>query len=252
MERVALIVEHTGVRLGCLLNPEQLLLRRTAGVRRRGAATGALTGAALRDQPVLYTGGGTTELQLDLLFDVGVAGSTIASADVRAYTQPIWELAENHVGPDGGAEPPVVRFVWGKAWNFPGVVAAVAERLEYFTDGGVPRRSWLRLRLLRVHEAAVDAVRAPSLGGAIVAPIASVDGLEAAAGDRAVEIIGGAGPDADAGGTPSRLDQIAWRFTGDASLWKTIATLNDVADPLRLAAGQLLRIPGRLRRQEAP
>ena len=35
MERVAFVVESTGERLGCLLNPESLVLRRLAGIRPR-------------------------------------------------------------------------------------------------------------------------------------------------------------------------------------------------------------------------
>jgi hypothetical protein len=50
--------------------------------------------------------------------------------------------------------------IWGKSWNIPGIVVAVAERLEHFTAAGVPRRSWLRLRLLRVEAPTVPAATA--------------------------------------------------------------------------------------------
>ena len=40
MERVAFLIEETNERLRCLLNPETLVLRRTAGVRPRQSATG--------------------------------------------------------------------------------------------------------------------------------------------------------------------------------------------------------------------
>src|SRR5919199_346831 len=146
MERVAFLIEDTGVRLGCLLNPESLVTRRVAGVRRRRSLSGHLTGVRLADDPLLYTGGGRMELELDLVFDVSLAGSSITSDDVRDLTRPLWDLAENTPSDDGWGRLPVVRFVWGKSWNLPCVVEAVAGRLEYFTAEGAPRRSWLRMR----------------------------------------------------------------------------------------------------------
>jgi hypothetical protein len=152
MERVAFLVEETNERIGCLLNPETLVMRRTAGVHPRRSATGQLTGEGLTDDPLLYTGGGRTELDLDLLFDVALAGSSIAAGDVRDLTRPLWNLAENAGRHERYGQPPLVRFIWGKSWNIPGVIVAVAERLEHFTSEGVPRRSWLRMRMVRANE----------------------------------------------------------------------------------------------------
>lgn len=175
MERVAFLVEESGERIRCLLNPETLVVRRLAGVQTRRAAGGLLTGAQLTDNPLLFTGGGTTELQLDLLFDVSLAGSSINSDNVRDLTRPLWNLAENTGAGELARRPPQVRFLWGKFWDIPGVVVAVAERLEYFAASGAPGRSWLRLRLLRVNEALPGpAARLPALPstGAITAPSA--------------------------------------------------------------------------------
>lgn len=150
MERVAFLIEETNERLRCLLNPETLVLRRTAGVRPRQSATGQVTGTGLADDPLLYTGGGRTELDLDLLFDVTLPGSSVTSQDVRDLTAPLWRLAENNQATAGYGRPPLVRLIWGKSWNIPGIVVAVAERLEFFTPSGVPQRSWLRLRMVRM------------------------------------------------------------------------------------------------------
>ena len=72
-----------------------MVIRRNAGVRQRLTASGQLTGAGLADDPLLFTGGGRTELELDLLFDVSLAGSSYHSKDVRDMTRPLWNLAEN-------------------------------------------------------------------------------------------------------------------------------------------------------------
>jgi len=97
VERVSFLVEATGTRLSCLLNPETLAVRRLAGVRPRQTASGALTGAELSDDPLLHTGGGRTEIDLDLLFDLSLGGGTVVADDVRDLTRPFWNLAENAV-----------------------------------------------------------------------------------------------------------------------------------------------------------
>ncbi|MSP13081.1 MAG: hypothetical protein EXR62_09000 [Chloroflexi bacterium] len=203
MERVAFLIEKTGERLGCLLNPASLVLRRTAGIRSRRSIAGDLTGAGLADDPLLYTGGGRTELELELLFDVNVAGSSITTEDVRDLTRPLWQMAENQ-GDDGAyGRPPLIRFVWGKSWNIPAVVTAVAERLEQFTPAGVPQRSWLRLLLWRVAEPessrqSLPVLTAPTAGLALAQMVAGTE-----SGIRVHEFLGGGPLGLLAGWTPT-------------------------------------------------
>ncbi len=243
MERVAFLVEETGVRLSCMLNPQNVTLRRTAGVRARRSAGGPLTGAGLADDPLLYTGGGRTELDIDLLFDVSLAGSTILSDDVRDLTRPLWDLAENASEERGYGRPPLVRLVWGKAWNVPGVVEAVAERLEQFTPAGAPQRSWLRLRLVRVGE---PPPRPP-------VPRLPPHAITLAPEELAVpeeeiiihEVVGGeVGDVAEGEGTAGeRLDEIAARYYGEPGLWRLLAAYNDIEDPTHIPPPRLLRVP---------
>jgi hypothetical protein len=234
MERVSFVVESTGDQLGCMLNPESLQLRRAAGIRPRRAVTGLLTGTTMSDDPLLYTGGGQTELVLDLLFDIGIAGSTIQTTDVRDLTRPLWNLAESSSS-SAGAAPPVVRFLWGKTWNIPGVVTAVAEHLERFANDGAPARSWLRMRFLRVNDADAD--------DAQTAPQASALSAAAAAGPDAElthQVIGGGGDDPGSG---ERIEDIAFLYYGDPSAWRAIAEANDIVDPSEVPPGTMLRIP---------
>lgn len=254
MERVAFLIEKTGERIGCLLNPESLTVRRVAGLERRQSHGGSLKAASLADDPLLYTGGGSTELTLDLLFDTSLAGSTVVSEDVRTLTRPLWDLTENAVDSNGNPEPRLVRFVWGKTWNIPGVVAAVAERLEFFTEGGAPRRSWLRMRLLRAQPPETPVTAAPVLPNIEEAMSAVRSGSPpagpASESERAVEVTGGASASTESAQPApvlTRIDEIAFRHLGDAGLWRLIAWFNDIADPLHVAAGKLLRIPARPR-----
>ena len=155
MEHVAFLIEQSGETVRCLLNPESMVIRRSAGVRTRQPTGGRAGGAGPTDDLVFFTGGGRTELELDLLFDIDLRdaqpeGSSLR--DVRELTRRIADLAENSAQSEGIVRPPQVRFLWGKAWNIPAVVLAVAERYENFTSAGNPRRSWLRIRLLRVSD----------------------------------------------------------------------------------------------------
>jgi hypothetical protein len=165
--------------LTCLLNPESLTQRRVAGVQQRRAAGGLLTGAGLSDDPLLFTGGGRTELDLDLLFDVSLSESPVEGNDVRNMTRRLWNLAENREEGGERGRPQVVRFMWGKSWNIPGVVISVAERLEHFDADGVPRRSWLRLRMLRVSEDSADEGAARAVSAAEL-PVVTPEGLQEA------------------------------------------------------------------------
>ena len=253
MERVAFLHEETNARVGCLLNPESLVLRRHAGVAPRPTAGGLVTGTDLSDDPLMFTGGGVTELELDLLFDVALANPAGSASDVRELTGPLWELAENQRQQNSYGIPPSVRFFWGK-WNMPGIVIAVAERLEYFTSAGLPQRSWLRMRLRRISEPVSGraAPRRDLLEGGPREPVpARVVGPGVT--PEIHEVTGGG--QSDDGSEPvadERLDQIAHRYYGQASLWRLIASFNDIVDPLRVASGQLLELPPLSELDESP
>jgi hypothetical protein len=248
MERVAFLIEDTGERIGCLLNPDSLVIRRAAGVQPKRSVGGQLTGAGLEDDPLLFTGGSRTELELDLLIDVTLSGSSTTTEDVRDLTGPLVRLAENAAGRDGYGRIPLVRFVWGKSWNIPGVVAAVAERFERFTPSGAPERSWLRMRLLRVSEKAEAAPASqPALGEVnaleqkIVPALAPEDLNVPEDQVRVHETIGG-GTDGERS-SGERLDQIAAHYYGDPAMWRVLAAFNDIDDPSHVEPGRVLRIP---------
>jgi hypothetical protein len=245
VERVAFLIEETGERIACMLNPEDLVVRRLAGVRPRRSSGGALTGAGLADDPLLFTGGGMTELQLNLMFDVSLAGSSTTVSDVRDLTYPLWRLSENAADEQNYGRPPLVRFVWGKSWNIPGIVSAVAERLDYFASGGEPLRSWLSMRFLRVAESA----------SAVISERRSLPSLQ-----LREEFL--PQPSTQTGTTPAqtdlpesqvheiasgeRLDQLEFRYygyRGHPSLWRWLAIINDIADPLHIVPGTPVQVP---------
>jgi hypothetical protein len=248
MERVAFLLESTGERIDCMLNPETVVLKRSAGVQRRKSLGGQLTGVDLSDDPLLFTGGGHTELELDLLFDLDLDPES-PHQSVRRLTERFWQLAENTTSEGGYGSPPLVRFIWGKEWNLLGVVTAVAERFERFTPSGEPRRSWLRMRFIRVHDAQL--APAASSGSASAAPgegeeagplpdllpptvppeIAETTQL------LATHTVMGEGTSGET------LAQIAYTYYGNKDLWRLLAWFNNIDDPTNLEAGMTLQIP---------
>lgn len=234
MERVAFLVDESGSRVDCLLNPETVQVTRLAGVRPRGTGDGQLTGAGLADDPLVFTGGGRTELVLDLLFDTDLVDSQVRPEDVRALTRPLWMLAENSATEHGWLRPPLVRLVWGKTWNVPGVIVAIAERFDAFTLTGTPRRSWLRLKLVRVAESA-EAARegfAEELAAASTPTVAPGSAVVAAA-DGAAE----------PGRSGVRFDLLAHDALGSPLRWRLLAEHNRISDPLAVPAGTALAVP---------
>lgn len=239
MERVAFLIERTGERIECLLNPASFTVTRQAGLRPQRTLAGLVSGRSDSDHPLLATGGGVTELVLELLFDMSKAQGAQPDDSVQLLTAPLWALAENAEA--GVAAPPQVRFCWGKAWNIPVSVATVAERFEQFTPTGVPRRSWMSLRLLRRPETVAPAeAPAPAPGVQPLVP----EPQDFAPEDLQVHEVAGEGSaDGEPAGQGERLDELAHRLYGDASLWRVIAAFNGLDDPARVPAGTRLMIP---------
>jgi hypothetical protein len=236
VERVTFLIEGTPTRLVCLLNPEGLTIRRRAGIIPRSGPTGPISGTAMSDDPLYFSGGGVTELDFLLLFDASLTGSSVVTNDVRDLTSHFWRLSENTLADGRFGRPPTVRFMWGKGWNVPGVVIAAAERFEAFTDDGLPKRSWLRLRLRRTSEEPlappppVELLEMPELPDVLEPPAAS----PALEGPEVQRIISREG---------ERMDQLAQRALGDASIWRVLADFAGIDDPLSIAPGTELTIP---------
>jgi len=234
MERVAFLIEETGEHIGCLLNPESVVMTRTAGVEPRRSSGGRLTGTGLADDPLLFTGGGRTELKLDLLFDVDLAPDHLGVTDVRQMTRPIWALAENSAEVERQRRPPLVMLLWGLAWAIPGVITEVAERFDRFATDGSPLRSWLRLTFVRIGTAADQeggeawelAQRLPPVD--LTAP--PVGALPVVGDGSAGEAEG----DGEGGATiePARLGLLSKEAFGNEFQWKDLLTYNGIDDPL--------------------
>lgn len=327
------LIERTGARIACLLNPESLEARRSAGIARRRHASGGVLGNPRSDDPLISTGGGITEYDVQLLFDVEVANEgrpqrapetplqnlppvttlptdavpetapaedapatdppapdpagepepepvpgaaleddpaaadTPAAApaaevppatpapapvlasppdpslvvDVRELTQPLWALAESGEPVDGALVPQRIRFIWGKSWNVPGVILAVAERLERFDANGVPQRSWLSMRMRRVEEEGEGSGSTPPRQP--TTPQFQID-PSGADGSYAGQDVITLPVDGD-GFAMLRHDQIGAEFYGDPAMGRAVFEANDRDDLLGAREGDRLRLPPR-------
>ena len=242
MERVAFLLEETNERVACLLNPETVVLRRVAGVSSRRSIGGSLSGSQLADDALLYTGGGMTEMFLNLLFDVALAETKTEVNDVRDMTSPLWNMAENSGSAKTYGEPPRVRFVWGKSWNIPGVITSVSEHLDYFDSTGTPLRSWIRMRFLRVIE---------PTGEDLAKPPPPPTGEETEAADILQDLqtradVTGNEVKVHTYAAGERLDQLVrqqYGFYGHPALWRLVASYNNISDPLNIPSGTILQFP---------
>jgi hypothetical protein len=243
MERVAFLVESSGARLRCLLNPENIVHHRAAGITVPHYAQGSLSGRGAAANAALFNGGGFSEIDLDLVFDVTLAqGTSIRSNDVRDHTRPITDLVENQPTTTTKLDhPPYVRFVWGKTWNIRAVISTAAERLEYFDASGVPRRSWLRLRLLQVpdeidtEESRAQIGQIPLSVGQAKPPTSEADDVQIHT--TAAAIVEGGRVSAD------RLDTLAQRYYNHPGKWRVIADANSLSGIDNLPPGLALTIP---------
>ncbi|QFT76049.1 hypothetical protein [Erythrobacter sp. THAF29] len=228
MERVAFLIERSGDTITCLMNPEGLLRRRTSGLAERRATGGILGGTGHADNPLIATGGGSTELELRLLFDGDIAQEGRQSSgppDIRELTEPFWRLSEN--GTENTQRgPPVLRFIWGTSWNIPCIATHVAERLEHFDADGRARRSWMSLRLRRVSEAQSEREAASS----------ERSGTESGNSGNGPGEVGQANLPLDEDGGPMRrFDEVAASEYGNPEMAWALAGANGIDDPLTIA-----------------
>lgn len=161
------------------------------------------------ESPILqYVHGNARTLTLDLFFDTYEEG-----LDVREHTDAVYGLlgveATSHA-------PPVCVFEWG-AFRFRCVLERVGGRFTLFLADGTPVRATLSVSLKEF----VD-----------VATLVRGNPTQSADHAKTHTVIRG-----------ETLASIAWEEYGDARRWRPIADANGLANPRRLEAGRVLRIP---------
>lgn len=231
MERVEFLIEETHQRVPCLLNPEQLTIERTTGIQRAG---GQLVNYKLSDDPVYYSGRGSTSFQLQLLFDVNLPDLFIQTQDVRDLTQPLWLLTEYVRADSQFDELPRVRFIWGKAWNIRVVISSISQQFDDMARNGIPERALLNMSLLRVSDV-YDFVQPPATFRPTLhdLPAETINQLHQPTPEWGVHVFL----------ADERLEQLANRYYNNSAHWRLIAEANNIENPTTIPVGAVLRIP---------
>lgn len=182
---------------------------------RTGAAGKQAAERALNAPTLVFGGGGSRILTLELLFDVTEKVDGVAISDVRKQTDAI--VALTRIEPKKG-QPPVCEVSWGKApassdFPFFGVVTNLTQRFTLFRNTGEPVRANLTVVMTEALDVPKDKKKTdPELT------------------TRQVR-------------RSDTLISIAADVYGDPALWRVIAEANNLDDPRRLNIGQTLSIP---------
>jgi hypothetical protein len=210
----AFLTTEDNQRIPCLFNPSELALTQF-----NGWAADAMPGKGV---PTLrYTGAGSGSLRLTLFFDTTDTGSSVTE-----YTSKVVGLMALNASLPGAdvstnnARPPWVMFHWGDFHSFKAVVSALELTFEYFSSTGTPLRARAGLTLTQYQDDNAFGPQNPTSGTPRPHRVHRVQPGET-------------------------LDRISALHLGDPTLWRRIAEVNAIEDPLALRPGALLAIPER-------
>jgi LysM repeat protein len=162
-----------------------------------------------------FSGGQAMTLEMELFFDTYESGE-----DVRKHTDKIWKLMlidtktkdKGHKG-----WPPKCEFRWGKTWSFKAVITSLRQRFTLFLSDGTPARSTLTVTFQQIAEEGQYPGQNPTT--------TSLSGYKT----RTVK-------------QGETLDWIAYEEYGDSTLWRFLANINNLENPMKLEAGRVLAI----------
>jgi hypothetical protein len=165
-----------------------------------------------------FLGPGSSTLAMDLVFDTSASGT-----DVRKRTEALayFIVGDSQREGDERMAPPKVSFRWG-SFLFEGIIESMNETLEYFSEQGVPLRAAVTISLKRDalvlynEERLGQRTNEPNQGMGEITPLSP-----ARDGDSVQSMAG---------------------RNGNSANWRSIADANDIEDPLRLTAGELINL----------
>jgi hypothetical protein len=200
-----------------LFNPNSYTIVKpvTWSVQRPDSDSAGETQPVLNAPTLVFGGGGSRTLTLELLFDVTepIDGQTIQ--DVRTKTNGI--VALTRIEPKKH-RPPLCEVTWGPApvnsdFPFTGVVTNLTQNFTLFRSTGVPVRARLTVVMTEALDVVTDQRQTdPEL---TTRRVRRGDSVTAIAAD----------------------------VYGDPALWRVIAEANNLDDPRRLKIGRTMSIP---------
>ncbi|QEO14095.1 peptidase M23 [Agromyces intestinalis] len=201
-----------GPKIGSIefqMNPKEITMSKSAGwkVEKQKKASSA--------PPATYQGPDPQKLSVELFLDDtrGGGGDTVV-ARVEKLFQACAPTKDSQRGDT--PSPPWVRFTWGVLAGFVGYIKSVSAKYTLFSPTGTPLRAVCTVALEEIADA--PAKQNPTSGG--LKP-------------RRVHVV-------HEGDT---LAGIAYREYGNAALWRQVAEVNGIDDPIRLLPGRSVFLP---------
>jgi Contractile injection system tube protein/LysM domain len=200
-----------------LFNPNAYVIVKpvTWNVPQASSGSTGQTDRSVNAPTLVFGGGGSRQLTLELLFDVTEPIDDVPIADVRTLTNDIVALTriESKQG-----RPPVCEVSWGTApvnsdFPFTGVVTNLTQNFTLFRNTGEPVRATLTVVMTEFLDPEQDQRQTdPELTTRVVRR-----------GDT--------------------IPAVAFSVYGNAALWRVIAQANNLDDPRRPKIGRTLSIP---------
>jgi hypothetical protein len=191
-------------------NPKELSLSKSASWNRDSGKGNK------KSSPPQYLGPQPSKLSLEMFFDASETQDASVVKRVEKLFACCVPTAPSHQKDKGS--PPWVLFRWGGLTGFLSYISSVTAKYTLFTSQGTPIRAVCTVQL---DELAGDPPKQnPSSGG--TAP-------------RRVHVL----VDGDS------LPCLAYTEYGEASLWRAVANVNGIDDPMRLRSGMTLLLPSR-------
>lgn len=195
-------------RIKFQFNPKELTIEKGASWSRQNAQGNQSS------SPPQYTGPQPSKLSLEMFFDASDKHDTSVVRNVEKLfeccTPTSSTLQQNR------SNPPWVVFRWGGLTGFLAYISKVSAKYTLFTSAGVPIRAVCTVTL---EELSGEAPRQNPTSGTPVP-------------HRVHQVVLG-----------DSLPAIAYGEYGDPGLWRAVARLNGVDDPMRLRAGDQLLLP---------
>jgi hypothetical protein len=209
MEKAKIVNLDTGEEVKCLFNPNEYTFSKK----------NTWTSKKVKGQnvPSLEFGGGDSmTLRMQLFFDTYTTGG-----DVRTTTNKIWKLMNINTSladmTSTKGRPPMVEFQWGATWSFKAVITSISQKFTLFRDNGIPVRATLDVDFMQAKEEGKYPGQNPTTKGS--------------PGYRRRVVREG-----------ETIDWIAFDEYGDSAMWRHIADVNNLNDPMKLKPGQVLAI----------
>lgn len=203
----------TGKKVVCMFNPREYTFSKTNNWSeniKKGQNVAELE----------FGGGAPASLSLQLLFDTYEShGLAMAGEDVRKYTKGLWDMMKidekTKRPPSNMGHPPHCQFTWGSLWSFEAVIVSISQKFTLFASDGTPLRAILDVSFKQIKDEGQYPRQNPTSGGN--------------PGDHMRVVREG-----------ETLVNIAYEEYGDPTVWRHLANINQLSNPLRLRPGQSL------------